>query len=84
MARNTKNPFATTSTPTQTEPDTASTGFNRNTGSIRTINPPRSKPAHDQIAKRAYEIWVSKGRPVGRDQENWQQAERELSAGTGR
>ena len=36
------------------------------------------KPAHDQVAKRAYEIWVAKGRPAGRDLENWQQAEREL------
>ena len=33
---------------------------------------------HDQIAKRAYEIWVAKGRPQGKDLENWQQAEREL------
>jgi hypothetical protein len=37
-------------------------------------------PSKDAVAKRAYEIWVAKGRPVGKDLENWQQAERELSA----
>jgi hypothetical protein len=36
------------------------------------------KATREQIAKRAYEIWIAKGRPVGRDIENWQQAEREL------
>lgn len=38
-------------------------------------------PTHDAIAKRAYEVWIRKGRPVGRDLENWQDAERELRAG---
>ncbi len=32
----------------------------------------------DMIAKRAYEIWVAKGRPQGQELQNWQQAEREL------
>lgn len=32
----------------------------------------------EMISKRAYEIWVAKGRPIGLDLENWQQAEREL------
>lgn len=41
-------------------------------------NWPVTKPSHDQIAKRAYEIWIARGRPVGSDLENWQQAEREL------
>lgn len=38
---------------------------------------------HEMIAKRAYEIWERKGRPVGQDLENWQQAERELRAELG-
>ena len=38
----------------------------------------KAMPTHDMIAKRAYEIWVAKGKPVGKDLENWQQAEREL------
>jgi hypothetical protein len=38
----------------------------------------RSGPTHEQIAKRAYEIWKSgKG---GSPEENWYRAERELRA----
>ncbi len=32
----------------------------------------------DSVARRAYEIFESKGRPIGRDLENWFQAEAEL------
>lgn len=32
----------------------------------------------EKIAARAYEIWQANGRPHGRDQEHWFQAEREL------
>jgi hypothetical protein len=41
----------------------------------------RPLPTHEQIARRAYEIWVQSGHVMGRDAENWAQAERELSAG---
>ncbi len=41
---------------------------------------PNRRPTRDEIAKRAFEIWVAKGRPQGRDVENWKQAERELGA----
>jgi hypothetical protein len=41
----------------------------------------RPFPTHEQIARRAYEIWVQSGYVAGRDAENWAQAERELSAG---
>jgi hypothetical protein len=41
----------------------------------------RPFPSHDQIARRAYEIWVQSGYVTGRDAENWAQAERELSTG---
>jgi Protein of unknown function (DUF2934) len=41
----------------------------------------RPLPTHEQIARRAYEIWVQSGHLTGRDTENWAQAERELSAG---
>jgi hypothetical protein len=41
----------------------------------------RPFPTHEQIARRAYEIWVHSGCAAGRDAENWAQAERELSAG---
>lgn len=41
----------------------------------------RPLPTHEQIARRAYEIWVQSGYPTGQDAENWAQAERELSTG---
>jgi hypothetical protein len=34
--------------------------------------------AHEQISKRAREIWEREGRPEGRDKEHWLQAEAEL------
>lgn len=47
----------------------------------RVMVAPRPFPTHEQIARRAYEIWVQSGYVNGRDAENWAQAERELSAG---
>jgi len=41
----------------------------------------RPRPTREQIALRAYEIWLQTGCVSGRDSENWIQAERELSAG---
>jgi hypothetical protein len=32
----------------------------------------------EQVRRRAYEIYEAQGRPQGRDQEHWQQAEQEL------
>lgn len=40
-----------------------------------------STPSYEQIAQRAFEIWVAKGRPQGQDIENWKQAEGELTKG---
>lgn len=37
-------------------------------------------PTHDQISARAYQIWVEKGRPCGKDHENWVEAEAQLRA----
>jgi len=39
-----------------------------------------SKSSKDQIAARAYEIWTSKGCPKGTSEEDWAQAERQLSS----
>ena len=36
------------------------------------------QPSHDQIAQRAYEIFVEHGRPEGRDIEHWLEAEAQL------
>lgn len=36
------------------------------------------KPTEEQIRKRAQELWEQAGKPEGRDEEIWHQAEREL------
>lgn len=36
-------------------------------------------PTTEQIAAKAYEIWVAKGRPIGQDDLNWIEAEQALS-----
>jgi hypothetical protein len=33
---------------------------------------------HVEIAGRAYELWVERGRPIGSEQEDWFKAEKEL------
>ena len=33
----------------------------------------------EYIQRRAYELWESEGRPAGRDQAHWLQAEREIA-----
>lgn len=40
-----------------------------------------SAPMPDQIAVRAYEIFIARGAQHGRDQEDWYQAENELRLG---
>jgi len=38
-------------------------------------------PSHEQIAARAYEIFIARGGQDGRDQDDWYQAESELRLG---
>jgi Protein of unknown function (DUF2934) len=38
-------------------------------------------PSYEQIAARAYEIYLARGGEHGRDQDDWYQAERELFLG---
>mgnify|MGYP001033707066 CR=1 FL=1 len=47
---------------------------NSKTGAQLELKPPR-----DEIARRAYEIWLDNGCPHGRDQHIWLQAEKELA-----
>jgi DUF2934 family protein len=35
-------------------------------------------PTHDEIAQRAFEIYLARGGGPGKEDEDWQQAEREL------
>ncbi|MDB6015827.1 MAG: hypothetical protein JWR19_316 [Pedosphaera sp.] len=39
-----------------------------------------SEPTPEEISARAYQIYLSKGRPVGQDRENWLEAEAQLRA----
>lgn len=43
------------------------------------MNQPRDK----EIERRAYEIWERNGRPEGREEEHWRQAEQELAGEQG-
>lgn len=46
-----------------------------------TVTQLRSGPTHDQISRRAYELYVERGYVHGHEQEDWAQAERELQLG---
>ncbi len=39
----------------------------------------RIAPSHADISERAYTLWIDSGRPEGKEDELWLQAERELS-----
>lgn len=41
----------------------------------------RTQPTHEQIAKRAYEIFLARGAGHGQHEQDWAQAERELKLG---
>ncbi|MCP3065344.1 DUF2934 domain-containing protein [Myxococcus sp. K38C18041901] len=41
----------------------------------------RSDISHEQIARRAYEIYMGRGGRPGNHEQDWQQAERELKLG---
>jgi hypothetical protein len=40
-----------------------------------------SKPTDEQIRVRAHELWEKAGKPEGRENDFWHQAEKELSQG---
>ena len=61
--------------PTKPSPQAAETPKRENAFASR---PP---PSHDQIAQRAYELYLSRGGDHGRHEEDWNQAERELALG---
>lgn len=39
-----------------------------------------NSPTHEQIARRAYEIFIERGQPEGQDLAHWLEAERQLRA----
>jgi hypothetical protein len=40
----------------------------------------KAAPTHDEIAKRAYELYLARGSEHGHDEQDWAQAESELGA----
>jgi len=42
-------------------------------------SPSVRRASHEEISQRAQQLWESMGRPLGRDEEIWLQAERELT-----
>ncbi len=45
-----------------------------------TVTPKAATITHEQIAQRAREIWVKRGRVPGQDEKNWLEAEAQLKA----
>ncbi|MGA9992231.1 MAG: DUF2934 domain-containing protein, partial [Thiobacillaceae bacterium] len=39
---------------------------------------PESKPAQDEVAKKAYDLYLKEGRPQGHAEQNWLEAEAQL------
>jgi Cu2+-exporting ATPase len=42
------------------------------------MNKPETKPVQDDVAKKAYDIYVKEGRPQGHAKQNWMDAEKQL------
>jgi hypothetical protein len=52
--------------------------------SVPLVTPPtpqRAAPSQSEVAKKAYEIWLSQGQATGRDQQYWFEAEQQLQSG---
>lgn len=47
---------------------------------LKDLKPASATPTREEIARRAYEIYVARGRTGGHETEDWVQAERELMA----
>jgi hypothetical protein len=69
MARNNAKTLNTTEKETGKVPSTPS------------LVPVRNGPTHEQIARRAYEIFLTRGGQQGNPEHDWHQAERELRLG---
>jgi hypothetical protein len=70
MARTQSN--KSSHTPTQQVPESSA----RNAATSN-----RNGPTHEQIARRAYELFLARGGNHGHHQDDWFQAERELKLG---
>lgn len=70
--RPSKRPPAATAAETATTVET--------TAAATTTTSTTRTPSHHEIAQRAFELFLSRGRQHGRAQEDWLTAERELAA----
>lgn len=52
------------------------------TSSGTSLSPETNAPVHDQIARRAHELWRQEGCPDGRHEAHWREAEHQIN-GTG-
>jgi hypothetical protein len=72
----------------------ARTNARSNTAATQTTPPPQQArntantataatqgPTHEQIARRAYELYLARGATDGQAEQDWMQAERELKLG---
>jgi hypothetical protein len=57
------------------------TGDASSAGRAATEGRQMSKPTEEQIRVRAHELWEQAGKPEGREDEFWHQAEKELAQG---
>ena len=53
---------------------------NNNTGKTpsKGVSTSSRSPSREEIARRAYELWIARGRTHGHDREDWVRAEQEL------
>ena len=60
----------------------AGTNQRKTTGVAQDLDEPRTqaarRPSHDEIAMRAFQIYLSRGKWPGRNVEDWLEAERQL------
>ena len=74
MPRSTKSPSTTAPKTTRTRKPTAPASITSDSSTI----PRNGTLSHDDIAARAYELFLVEGGPHGRDVEHWLRAEHEL------
>jgi hypothetical protein len=76
----------TAKTPTTNEKETAKVAStppakSATASNTATAASARTGPTHEQIARRAYEIFMARGGQPGSPEHDWMQAERELQLG---
>ena len=50
---------------------------------VKNLELEKGLPGHAEISKRAFEIWIERGRPKNSEEHDWRQAEDELRSKSG-